>query len=113
MTPDKSFVEFIVDQMQEAGIISYRSMFGGYTIYCDDKIVALICNNQLFVKPTKRGSEFIGDVREAPPYPGAKLCFLVEEKVEDKEWISKLIQITAEEFPAPKPKKQKRKRERK
>ena len=34
------FVEFIVDQLQEAGLITYKKMFGEYGIYCDGKIFA-------------------------------------------------------------------------
>lgn len=110
MTSDVDFVEFVVDQMQDAGEITYRKMFGGITLYCEAKVVALICDNQLFVKPTKAGRLFIGDVVEAPPYPGAKLSFLIEEKFEDKDWISRLIRLTEKELPEPKPKKTPKKR---
>jgi len=97
MSSDKSFVDFIVDQIENAGRITYKKMFGEYGIYCDDKIVALICDNQLFIKPTEAGKSFIGNVLEAPPYPGAKLYFLIEDKFEEREWISNLIRITAED----------------
>jgi hypothetical protein len=53
MASDKSFIEFIVDQMEDAGLISYKKMFGEYAIYCDGKVVALVCDNQLFVKQPK------------------------------------------------------------
>ncbi len=110
MNQTNSFVQFVVDQLQDAGNISCKSMFGGYTIYCDGKIVALICNNQLFIKPTENGRSFIGTVKEAPPYPGAKPCFLIQDKIDDKEWICELIRKTAEELPAPKQKIKKKKR---
>ena len=109
MASDKDFVKFLADQFEEAGSITYRMMFGEYGIYCNGKIVALVCDNQLFVKPTDGGRSFIGEVSEAPPYPGAKLSFLIEDKFEDKEWISNLIRITARELPEPKPKKKKNK----
>lgn len=109
MSSDKNFVKFIADQIEEAGSITYRMMFGEYGIYCDGKIVALVCDDQLFVKPTDGGRAFIGEVTEAPPYPGAKLSFLIEDKFEDKEWISNLIRITALELPEPKPKKKSKK----
>jgi TfoX/Sxy family transcriptional regulator of competence genes len=102
MKQNNSFVQFVVDQLQDAGSISCKSMFGGYTVYCDGKIVALICNNQLFVKPTENGRKVIGIVKEAPPYPGAKPCFLIQDKIEDKEWLCELIRKTAEELPIPK-----------
>ena len=107
MSSDENFVKYIVDQIENAGEINYKKMFGEYAIYCDGKVVALICDDQLFVKPTDSGRLFIADVVEAPPYPGAKLSFLIEDNLDDKEWMSNLIRITAGELPAPKPKKKK------
>ena len=105
MASDSSYVEYIVEQIENIGEISYRYMFGGCTVYYKSKVVALICDNQLFVKPTKAGRSFIGDVAEAPPYPGAKPFFLIEDQVEDKDWIGQLIILTEKELPIPKPKK--------
>jgi TfoX/Sxy family transcriptional regulator of competence genes len=109
MASGLDYVEFIVDQMENAGEIKYKKMFGEYAIYCDAKVVALVCNDQLFIKPTEAGKYFIDDVVEAPPYPGAKLYFLIEEKIEDREWISNLIRLTAKELPKPKVKSLKKK----
>ena len=107
MSSDKSFIEFIVDQMEDAGTISSRKMFGEYAIYCDGKVVALVCDDQLFVKPTEGGRAYIGDVVEAEPYPGSKMYFLIEDKFEDREWIGELIRITVQELPMPKQKRSK------
>ena len=85
-------------------------MFGEYGIWCDGKIVALICDNKLFMKPTEAGRAFIGNVVEAPPYPGAKNSFLIEERIDDKEWLSELVRLTDNELPAPKPRKKKAKK---
>ena len=104
MASDLEFVEFVVDQMGEAGRMAFRKMFGEYAIYCADKVVALVCDNQLFVKPTPQGRAYLGEAVEAPPYPGAKPYFLIEDRFEDREWISALIRITAAEVPAAKPK---------
>ena len=110
MATDQSFIDFLVDQMGavgEAGAITFRKMFGEYAIYCGGKVVALVCDNQLYVKPTEGGKAFIENIVEAPPYPGAKMYFLIEDKFEDREWISDLIRITAKELPEPKPKQSK------
>ncbi|NOS74221.1 MAG: TfoX/Sxy family protein, partial [Methyloglobulus sp.] len=101
MATDADFVKFIVDQLAGIDSISCRKMFGEYAMYCDGKVVALVCDNQLFVKPTKGGRDFVGEIAEAPPYPGAKLCFLIEDKLEDQEWMQNLITITANELPVP------------
>ena len=100
--------DFLTDQVSSAGLIRNRKMFGEYALYCDEKVVALICDDKLFVKPTAPGKEFAGNPEEAPPYPGSKPFFLIEEdKWEDSAWLSELIRITAAALPAPKPKKRK------
>lgn len=105
MASDLGFVEYVVDQLDDVGDISFRKMFGEYALYNKGKIVALICDNRLFIKPTKAGRLFIGDVVEASPYPGAKPSFLIGERIDDKQWISSLVRMTEEELPKPKPKK--------
>ncbi len=107
MASDKDFVEFVVDQIEKAGEITYRHMFGEYGIYSNGKIFGLICDNKLFLKPTNAGRAFIGSVIEAPAYPGAKKSFLIEDKLEDRDWLSELVRITVKELPEPKPKKKK------
>jgi TfoX/Sxy family transcriptional regulator of competence genes len=105
MASTQNFVDFVIEQIQNAGEITAKKMFGEYGIYADGKIFGLICDNKLFVKPTKTGREFIGNVVEAPPYVGAKPAFLIEHQIEDREWLSELIRISVKELPEPKPKK--------
>ena len=110
MASDASFVEFIVEQMDNAGEITYKKMFGEYGLYSDGTIMALICNDQLFVKPTEAGRSFIENVIEAPPYPGAKPYFLIEDQADDREWISNLVRVTVKELAKVKPKTKRRKK---
>jgi DNA transformation protein len=106
MATKQSTAEYIADQVAEAGDIRVRKMFGEYALYCNDKVVALICDDQFFIKPTSGGKEFMGKVKEKPPYPGSKPFYLIsEEKWEEREWMTELVRITEEEVPVPKPKK--------
>ena len=92
--------------MSGAGDVSFKKMFGEYGIYCGGKMVAAVCDDKLFVKPSIRGRAYIGNVVEASPYPSAKPSFLISvEKLEDHKWLSELIKITAEELPIPVKKK--------
>ena len=109
MSSDKSFVTYVVEQIEDAGSITARNMFGEYCLYADAKLFALICDNKLFMKPTENGRTFIKEVVEAPPYPGAKPYLLIEDKIEDRDWLSELVRITLKELPEPKPKKKKKK----
>jgi TfoX/Sxy family transcriptional regulator of competence genes len=108
MASDLNFVRFVADQIDASCEISYRKMFGEYALYSRNKVVALICDDQLFVKPTDAGKSFIGEVVESPPYPGAKLAFLIQDRIDDNEWLTQLITLTEEELPEPKPKRKKK-----
>lgn len=108
MASDKKFLDFIVDQLENVGQISFKQMFGEYAVYSDGKIFALVCDNRLFIKPTNGGRAFIKDVVEAPPYAGAKPSFLIGDKIDDRDWLSELARITLTELPEPKPKKPKK-----
>lgn len=107
MASDKSFVDYVVEQASGAGEIIARPMFGEYGIYIGNKIFGLICDNKLYIKPTESGRAFIGVVTEAPAYPGSKSFFLIEAQLEDREWLARLILVSAAELPEPKPKKKK------
>lgn len=105
MTTKQSTVDFIMEQIQGLGTVTAKKMFGEYALYCNEKIIALVCDDQLYVKPTPSGKEFIGDVIEAPPYPGAKPYLLITGDLwEDAEWLSELIQTSLPELPLPKKK---------
>jgi TfoX/Sxy family transcriptional regulator of competence genes len=104
MATKADFIEYVREQLAGAGAVSFRRMFGEYAVYLDERVVALVCDNQLFVKPTAGGRAFLGTVTEAPPYPGASRYFLVDEALESPQEVAQLIRITARELPAPKPK---------
>ena len=122
MASDLKFVEFVVDQIKLDGEMSFKSMFGEYGLYCmldtsppDElpKFFSVICDNKFFVKPTKAGKEFIentGTLSEAPPYEGAKDSYLIEEKLDDAEWVGELVTLTVNELPKRKPRKPKKKK---
>lgn len=105
MPTNQKFVDFVIEQIENAGEITVKKMFGEYAIYSDGKVFGFICDNQLFMKPTNAGREFIEDLKEAPPYPGAKMYFLIDDKIDDRQWLSELIRISVKELPEPKPKK--------
>lgn len=110
MASDQAFVDFVLDQLQPAGPVSARKMFGEYGLYWDDKIFALVCDNKLFVKPTAAGRAYLATALvEAPPYLGAKPSLLIEEGLDDRAWLQQLVRLTVAELPPPKPKKQKAK----
>jgi TfoX/Sxy family transcriptional regulator of competence genes len=100
MASDIGFVEFVVDQLDRDCAVTYRKMFGEFGLYSHGVFFGLICDDRLFIKPTEAGRTFIGDVAEAPAYPGARPSLLIEDRVEDGPWLSELVRITARELSA-------------
>ncbi len=101
-------MEFLIDQLSTLPGIRTRKMFGEYCLYYDEKPVAFVCDDELFVKPTEAGRSYIGVPDEAPAYPGSKLYFRVSgDRWEDRDWLAGLIDLTASVLPAPKPKRPK------
>lgn len=97
-------IHYICDQAGLRERLTFRRMFGEYALYLDDKTIAFVCDDQLFLKPTPEGRAFLGSVTEAPPYPGAKNYFLIAGELDDPEHLGALLMLTARALPMPKPK---------
>jgi TfoX/Sxy family transcriptional regulator of competence genes len=110
MASELGYVQHVCDQVRNVGDVSYRKMFGEYAVYVGEKVVGLVCNNQLFVKPTEAGRELLGTPTEGPPYPGAKPYFVLDEHLDDSALLSAVFSATEAALPAPKPKKKKKSR---
>ena len=108
MATEREFIEYVADQAASAGSMSFRRMFGEYALYCEGKVVALVCDNQVFVKPTAPGAAWVGTVTEGFPYPGAKPWMLIADELDERDWFARLIRLTADALPLPKTKKQKK-----
>ncbi len=102
MASDIGFVEYVCEQIRGAGHVSHRRMFGEFAVYCDGKVVALVCDNQFFLKPTDAGKALLDRVKEAPPYPGAKPYYLIDAQLDDAEAAAAIVRATADALPAPK-----------
>ena len=104
MSSKPEFVEYVADQLAEAGQITYRKMFGEYGLYCDGKIFALICDNQLFIKITEAGRQLAPDLETVPPYEGAIPYFLFDD-LDNRIFLTEFAAATCAELPMPEPKK--------
>lgn len=112
MATSQGTIDFLLDQLSTLPNVRARKMFGEYALYCDDKVVALVCDNQLFVKITPAGKALVGErFKQGKAYPGAKPSMLVDaEELDDAERLCELIRATAAALPLPKEKRPKRPR---
>lgn len=47
---DDEFVEYICDQLMDFEIVTYKSMFGGYGLYCGDAFFGLVFGGSVYFK---------------------------------------------------------------
>jgi TfoX/Sxy family transcriptional regulator of competence genes len=79
MATQKETVDFILGKLRDAKRFSARAMFGEYALYADGEVVALICDDRLYVKILPASLELEAQCEQGAPYPGAKLHYLVGE----------------------------------
>ncbi len=107
MPSQKSYLQFVLEQLSAVEGISARPMMGEYVIYCQSKVVGGIYDDRLLLKPTpsalrllkENEKEIVMDL----PYPGAKELLVAD--VDDRELICHLVNAIAADLPAPKKKK--------
>ncbi|WP_320130741.1 TfoX/Sxy family protein [uncultured Sphaerochaeta sp.] len=104
MASSSEFVEYVCNQLQSAGIITYKKMFGEYGLYCNGIFFATVCDDQLFIKITNQGLTLMQDAETAAPYPGAKPCFLIAD-LENAQVLHQLTNLTCNALVGQKSKK--------
>ncbi len=79
MATQKETIEFILKKLGDPKRFSAKAMFGEYALYAEGKVVALVCDDLLYVKILPASQELEPLCEKGNPYPGAKLHYLVEE----------------------------------
>lgn len=103
MASSKEYLDFILEQLSELNDVSYRAMMGEFIIYYRGKIVGGIYDDRFLVKPTKSAVAMMPNADMEPPYDGAKEMLLVDD-VDNKEFLTELLEAMYLELPAPKKK---------
>jgi len=104
MATDLKTVAFIADQSGLGARLAHKRMFGEYALYLNTKVVAFVCDDKLYLKPTEAGRALLGSPTEAPAYPGSKNYFLLEAELDDPELLRRAFEVTEAALPLPKPK---------
>ena len=101
MASSLEFVQFVASQLQDAGSITYRKMFGEYGLYCGGKFFATVEDDAFYVKITEAGQAFLQNPVIASPHEGARY-FLIEN-LDDRAFLRELTERTCSQLPLPKP----------
>lgn len=91
MASSVEYLNYVLDLLREVPNITYKKMMGEYVIYKDGIVFGGIYDNRFLIKKTKTTSEL--DLKEAIPYPGGSMMFLldIENADEIKEIVMQLV----------------------
>ncbi len=104
MATSAATIDHLLDLLSAVGDLTARKMFGEYALYLDGKVVALVCGDTLFLKPTPGALALLPDVDHGPPYPGAKPHLVLTDTLDDGDLAIRAIRAVASDLPDPKPK---------
>lgn len=97
MATQKETVSFILEKLGNQKHFTTRAMFGEYALYADGITVALICDDQLYIKILPQSSELERICEKDTPYPGAKMHYVIPEdeigQIEDLPLMLKSIAV--------------------
>jgi TfoX/Sxy family transcriptional regulator of competence genes len=105
MSTQKETIEFILEKLGYPKRFTTRAMFGEYALYADSKVVALVCDDQLYVKilPASQALEKLCE--KDAPYPGARPHYVIEEDQLSKlDELPDILFAISKSLPAPKKK---------
>ena len=72
MACSTEFIEFVCEVLAPLGEIRTRRMMGDYILYLNEKCVATLCDNNVYVKIHPSINELMKDAEIGRPYEGAK-----------------------------------------
>lgn len=103
MASDIGFVEYVIEQSQLAARLGHKRLFGEFALYLNEKVVAFVCDNSLFLKNTQAAAQLAPDCPMLPPYPMAKPHPMANALLDEPDLLRKVLLAIEAELPAPKP----------
>src|SRR5688572_21226576 len=101
MPTQKETVEFLLAKLRQPKRFSARAMFGEYALYADSKVVALICDDRLYVKTLPASKELEPLCEKGEPYAGARPHYIVDEgQLSTLQTLPKILYAIARSLPA-------------
>lgn len=100
MATTLNFVNYVCEQLEGIGEITYKKMFGEYMVYLNSKPVITVCDNTAFVKELDCIKEDMKASDVGYPYDGAKVHYILD--IDNAEFSKKIVLKIEEVTPLPK-----------
>ncbi len=105
MATSKEYIDYVLECLSHIEGISARKMFGDYGLYMFNRVMGLVCDDQVFLKVLPGSTRVLGeDAPTGEAYQGSKPYYIIQD-LEDDEKMALLFRALYEDVPEPKPKK--------
>lgn len=100
MATYKETIDFILEKLDDKRFTA-RAMFGEYALYANGKVVALVCDDLLYVKILPSSAALERECEKGDPYPGAKQHYIVDEsQIASMQDLPAILLAIARSLPA-------------
>ncbi len=106
MATTQDYIEYVCEQLDGAGDIRYKKMFGEYMVYLNEKPIITVCDNTVFVKQLNVIEELMKTAEKGFPYNGAKAHYILD--IDNGDFAKKVAIELEKVTPLPKPRKRKK-----
>ena len=93
MSSSKNYKEYILEQLNSLGNITYKPMMGEYLLYYKNILFGGIYDDRLLIKKVNQNKKY--NLNEAIPYETGKPMYYIEE-TDNKEELNNIILDTVE-----------------
>ena len=87
MASNLDYLNFILELLRELDGISYRKMMGEFILYHNGVVFGGVYDNRFLIKKTQTNIQY--DMKEALPYPGGSLMYVVDS--EDSSEVKEIV----------------------
>ena len=108
MSTSPATIDHILDTLSDQPL-KVKKMFGEYALYLNETVVAFVCDDTLFIKPTPSALALLPEAERGPAYPGSKDYIIGSEALDNPDLCIRALRAVAADAPPPKLKKPKAK----
>ncbi len=89
MATSIEFINYVCEQLNGIGNITYKKMFGEYMVYLNNKPVIIVCDNTAFVRQFDCIKKYMKEASVGFPYKGAKEHYILD--IDNSDFSKKII----------------------
>ena len=93
MATTHEFINYVCEQLNGVGSVTYKKMFGEYMVYVNSKPILTVCDNTVYIKKLDCIEKLMKDASKGCPYEGAKEHYILDI---DNAELSREVVILAE-----------------